>query len=244
VAKVIEEQDLAPVARKLAAGDHSGAVETCAELVLAIVSGHPLVGAVGGPLVRRLAAVLANGYVDATTKRLLEAERVWDDAEAKAGWLREQLVLAVQPLLEARDERDDERFLQKLRYIDRNVASAAMLEQVLQELRALREHVETRQPPRQTGVSSTSSAGGASRLGPAQLRMWMVDALSPEELEVFVADVLPESGGLRRIVAATHPHEYQVFKVVEYCQRRGYSGLLEARLVALLGPAPADRGGT
>ena len=37
-------------------------------------------------------------------------------------------------------------------------------------------------------------------------------------------------GALNRIVSPTHNHEFQVFKLVDYCQRRGHLDQLELGL--------------
>lgn len=221
VATTLCEKDFVPVANRLLEGNRSGAVEKCAELLLGVITGHPIVGALGARLTKDLCQALASGYVDSATARMLKAEREWEDAEAKSAWLRQQMAASVAPLLSEQSDADDERFLQTLRYIERNVASAAAVDEILAELRSLTKRMGVDTPP---DIAT-----------PKELREWMVAAFSPEELEVFVSDALPNSGGLRCIVSSTHAHEYQVFKVVEYCQRRGQLEHLRLRLKATLG---------
>jgi hypothetical protein len=227
VATPVNEKDFIPVADKLLEGNRDGAIEKATELVLGIVTGHPIVGALGGRLAKVLAQALATGYVDSATQRLLDAGREWDDSKTKSEWLGRQIVLAVGPLAQEQNDAQEERFLQTLRYIERNVASASAVEEVLAEIRALGERIAARAAlPRESedvasphvaidqdvvheacGVPDDEAATSVFA-SMRELREWMVEAFSPEELEVFVADVLPASGGLRRIVSSVHLHEF------------------------------------
>jgi len=241
------EKDLVPVAKKLLAGDSPAAVEELASLLVGVVSGHPLMGAIGGRLAKALTHGLANGFVEDATKRMLAAGQEWDDDEAQAAWVRQQLAASIEPLLSERDDKDDERFLQTLRYIERNVASADAMNEVRTELRRIADTMSrtaassNQSKPSKPSVAPEAVAGAveAASINPKELRDWMAAKISPEELELFVADALPEAKGLRHIVAAVHPHEYQVFKVIEFCTRRGLYDQLRAALVKKLGPPSA-----
>lgn len=150
----LTEKDFTGVAEKALAGDRAGAVDAAVTVLATAATGSPLVGVVAG----KGARALATAVVDRATERFLEAGREIDEQRARVAELQLCMLDVLGPRFEALQDREDERFLQLVRYLDRNVASAegqaALHEdherqhddhaELLAELRELREELRAR----------------------------------------------------------------------------------------------------
>lgn len=212
------EKELVPVVDKAFRGDRIGAVESATAVLIGLLTGHPILGRLGGNALAILARALAGGVVDGATQRLLTAANEAEREEQDAKRLRARIVDAIQPLLGQQDEAVDEHFLQTLRFIERNVASSSSAEEILKELRTLRNDIDAK-----TSQVATCASGIEVAAGPRSqkaLRGRIMQRFAPDEFEVFVRDNFPDIGGLERVVSPLRGFEYQVFKFLEYCERK------------------------
>jgi tetratricopeptide (TPR) repeat protein len=137
----LTEKDFATVAERLLAKDRAGAVAAATALLVGAATGHPVLGVLAG----KGAGALATAVVDRATARFLEAGHRLEGERERLLALQRSLLDVLGPNLDVLQNQDDERFLQLVRYLDRNVASARaqarMYEgqsELVQEVRELR----------------------------------------------------------------------------------------------------------
>jgi hypothetical protein len=140
--KMLNEGEFVDVANKAVTGDKVGAVASLAGTLVTSFTGHPLLGALSSASV----SLLAKAILDGATKRLTDAEREWDSERDRALALQRLLREAIEPLFASQlselTEQSREQFLQILRYLDRNVASAAGQEQLLRLVDDIKQRLE------------------------------------------------------------------------------------------------------
>jgi formylglycine-generating enzyme required for sulfatase activity len=182
----LTEKDFEGVADKALGDDRPGAIEKAAAVLVTAATGHPLAGVIAG----KGARALATAVVDHATDRFLEAGRQLDDARARAAAFRRCLLDAIGPHFEALQDRDDERFLQLVRYLGRNVASADGQAQLIEEMRELRRAVlEGLVAHQRLSVQRTLPQGGRN-----ERRHLRLVVISP-------GDVAAERDSVGRVVA-------------------------------------------
>jgi tetratricopeptide (TPR) repeat protein len=161
-------------------GDRWGAIAAAMAVLVGAATGHPLLGVI----VDKGARLLATAAVDTATQRFLEAEQQVDEQRARVQAFQHYLLDMLGPFLEALQDRDDERFLQLLRYLDRNVASAdgqAQLHEDHTQLRAQLQEIKERMDGEPGAVRQPSAVPfeGPGRVTAKHVRFFSAE----EELE-------------------------------------------------------------
>jgi tetratricopeptide (TPR) repeat protein len=130
-----DEDSLAEIAKKALSGEKAAAAGLLAGLLVTAVTGQVIAGAVAGVGIERWASAL----VDRATERLAAAEREYDAERERVRALVGELRAEMAPLLMAAvddlDMASNERFLQTLRYISRNVAAADVQGEMARDIR-------------------------------------------------------------------------------------------------------------
>ena len=150
----LTEKDFTGVAEKALAGDREGAVDAAVTVLATAATGSPLVGVVAGKGARALVGAAVGG----ATRRLQDADKAYDNEQARNREFQSLVYDALKPAFEAIWNRDEERLAGLIRHIDLTVASAeeqaelrkdvAQLLVEVRELKASRRPGRTRSLPR------------------------------------------------------------------------------------------------
>jgi hypothetical protein len=193
----LAETDLEEAATKALGGDLTGAAATLAGVLAGLASGHPLIGV----MVAVGAEKVARAFVDQATARLEKAEREHDAERDRVIALTRELRASVDPLfarsVEEIDARESERFLQTLRYVDRNVASAAGQLEIAGDVRRILALLQTQ--------ATTSLAPNAAFFEASELAKELREYLASERRRLGVlVQVLPRRLESRAIEGLLH----------------------------------------
>ncbi|MFZ5895587.1 MAG: hypothetical protein ACOY0T_31305, partial [Myxococcota bacterium] len=186
----LTEGDFKDAANSALSGNMAAAAGAIAALIVSVGTGHPLAGLVVG---KGLEA-FARAVVDTATARFKEAGVRYDEERERTLALARELCAGVEPLfarrLDALDARVAEQFLQTIRYMERNVASASGQAELLAEVRSLRALLEAL-PRRRSARRASEILRPGSAKRPAHLK-------NPATLLTARYEVVPFIQSIRR----------------------------------------------